>query len=150
MHVFRYHFTMFVMLIIAYGGAGAFAKVNIMLFVTLITCILISFGSLIFGKENFIEYYNNSSDNGGCSFADDQIPYPINVTYHPPSSHRFHANLWPSSPDMHTQTGETVDGLKFPDFCTALSGSISTILTVLSWICVGIHRCGALPSPVCA
>ena len=34
--------------------------------------------------------------------------------------------------------------------CTSLSGSISTILTVLSWICVGIHMCGALPSPVCA
>ena len=33
---------------------------------------------------------------------------------------------------------------------TALSGSISTILTVLSWICVGIHSRRALPSPVCA
>ena len=29
-------------------------------------------------------------------------------------------------------------------------GSISTILTALSWICAGIHMCGALPSPVCA
>ena len=34
--------------------------------------------------------------------------------------------------------------------CTALSGPIFTILTVLSWICVGIHRCEAMPSPVCA
>ena len=33
---------------------------------------------------------------------------------------------------------------------TALSGPISTILTVLSWICVGIHRRGVLPSPVLA
>ena len=33
---------------------------------------------------------------------------------------------------------------------TALSGSISTISTVLSWVCFGIHRRGALPSPVCA
>ena len=33
---------------------------------------------------------------------------------------------------------------------TALSGSISTVLTGLSWICVGIHSRGALPSPVCA
>ena len=33
---------------------------------------------------------------------------------------------------------------------TSLSGSISTNLTVLNWICVGTHRCGALPSPVCA
>ena len=33
---------------------------------------------------------------------------------------------------------------------TALSGSISTILTILSWICAGIYMCGALPSPVCA
>ena len=33
---------------------------------------------------------------------------------------------------------------------TTLSGSISTVLTVLSWICVGIHSRRALPSPVCA
>ena len=33
---------------------------------------------------------------------------------------------------------------------TALSGSISTVLTGLSWICVGIHSRGALRSPVCA
>ena len=34
--------------------------------------------------------------------------------------------------------------------CTALSGSISTVLTGLSWICVGIHSRRALTSPVCA
>ena len=33
---------------------------------------------------------------------------------------------------------------------TALSGSISTVLTGLSWICVGIHSRRALPTPVCA
>ena len=33
---------------------------------------------------------------------------------------------------------------------TSLSGSISTILTVLSWSFAGIYMCGALPSPVCA
>ena len=33
---------------------------------------------------------------------------------------------------------------------TALSGSISTLLTGLSWICVGTHSRRALPSPVCA
>ena len=33
---------------------------------------------------------------------------------------------------------------------TSLSGSISTISTVLSWVCVGIPMCGAMPSPVCA
>ena len=33
---------------------------------------------------------------------------------------------------------------------TALSGSISTVLTGLSWICAGICMCEALPSPVCA
>ena len=33
---------------------------------------------------------------------------------------------------------------------TSLSGSISTILTILSWICAGIYMCAALPSPVCA
>ena len=33
---------------------------------------------------------------------------------------------------------------------TALSGSISTVSTVLSWICVGIHSRRALPCPVCA
>ena len=47
----------------------------------------------------------------------------------------------------------TPDGVIFDcaeRWCTSLSGSISTILTVLSWICAGIHTCGALPSPVCA
>ena len=33
---------------------------------------------------------------------------------------------------------------------TSLSGSISTILIVLSWGFVSMHTCGALPSPVCA
>ena len=33
---------------------------------------------------------------------------------------------------------------------TALSSSISTVLTGLSWICVGVHSRRALPSPVCA
>ena len=33
---------------------------------------------------------------------------------------------------------------------TSLSGSISTILTIWSWICAGVYMCGALPSPVCA
>ena len=33
---------------------------------------------------------------------------------------------------------------------TSLSGPISTILTVLSWICAGIYMCGALPSPAYA
>ena len=33
---------------------------------------------------------------------------------------------------------------------TSLSGPISTVLTVLSWICVGIHSRRVLPSPVCA
>ena len=32
----------------------------------------------------------------------------------------------------------------------ALSGSISTVLTGLSWIYVGIHSRRALPPPVCA
>ena len=38
----------------------------------------------------------------------------------------------------------------FVDLGTSLSGSISTILTIWSWICAGIYMCGALPSPVCA
>ena len=33
---------------------------------------------------------------------------------------------------------------------TALSGSISTVLTGLSWIYVGVYSRRALPSPVCA
>ena len=34
--------------------------------------------------------------------------------------------------------------------CMSLSGSISTISTVSSWLCVSMHMCGALPCPVCA
>ena len=33
---------------------------------------------------------------------------------------------------------------------TSLPGSISTILTVWSWICMSIHGRGTLPSPVLA
>ena len=33
---------------------------------------------------------------------------------------------------------------------TALSSNIFFISATLSWVCVGIHRCGALPFPVCA
>ena len=33
---------------------------------------------------------------------------------------------------------------------TSLPGSISTISTVLSWICAGMYMCGARPSPGCA
>ena len=33
---------------------------------------------------------------------------------------------------------------------TSLSGSVSTTLTVWSWIRMSIRMCGALPSPVCA
>ena len=42
--------------------------------------------------------------------------------------------------------------LQYPDILqsTALSGSISTVLTVLSWICLDIHSRRALPCPVCA
>ena len=36
------------------------------------------------------------------------------------------------------------------DSSTSLSGSISTILTISSWICAGMDMCGSLPSPVCA
>ena len=35
-------------------------------------------------------------------------------------------------------------------FGTSLSGSISTIWTVLSWMCVGIRSYRVLPSHVCA
>ena len=48
---------------------------------------------------------------------------------------------------------EEFDGLTFLTVKGAgksLSGSISTVLTSLSWICVGIHSRRALPSPVCA
>ena len=47
------------------------------------------------------------------------------------------------------QQPQTVHGLAVTQ-CTALSGSISTILTILSWISAGIYMCGALSSPVCA
>ena len=43
-----------------------------------------------------------------------------------------------------------LDTVMSPAAGTALSGSISTVLTVLSWIFVGIHSRRALPSPVCA
>ena len=55
-------------------------------------------------------------------------------------------------PEFHhnpTVVGPTPDGY-YLTFGTALSGSISTVLTVWSWISVGIHSLRALPCPVCA
>ena len=46
-------------------------------------------------------------------------------------------------------TWDVVDTTKW-DKGTVLSGSISTVSTVLSWICVGIHSHRALPCPVSA
>ena len=47
-------------------------------------------------------------------------------------------------------TTDVIASLWSPGDGTALSGSISTVLTVLSWICAGIHSRRALPCPVCA
>ena len=52
----------------------------------------------------------------------------------------------------HVNNGGQDDGVGGRDSvnCTALSGSISTVLTGWSWIFVGIHSRRALPCPVCA
>ena len=57
---------------------------------------------------------------------------------------------------LFTANAQRVDAFAVPysyrlmRLCTSLSGSISTISTVLSWISAGIYMCGALPCPVCA
>ena len=56
---------------------------------------------------------------------------------------------------VHTTTSNTSkDRTYYMHFVklsgTALSGSISTVLTVLSWIYLDIHSRRAMPSPVCA
>ena len=56
---------------------------------------------------------------------------------------------WDTSADVIAPLW-TVAHDREPVCCTALSGSISTALTGLSWICVGIHSRRALPCPVCA
>ena len=46
-----YHGTCLLLLIVALNGAGAFAKVNIALFVLLFTAVIVTFGSLAFGRS---------------------------------------------------------------------------------------------------
>ena len=53
----------------------------------------------------------------------------------------------PMNRDDHDYDNE---GWRLSPDGTALSGSISTILTVLRWVCVGTPMCGALTTPVCA
>ena len=52
--------------------------------------------------------------------------------------------------DEMVETGVVATVVKVAAMGTALSGSISTVLTVLSWICVGIHSRRALLCPLCA
>ena len=70
-----------------------------------------------------------------------------------PAHHPYYRHLRPAAVASVLAGSGTVQraaGLREVVVGTSLSGSISTILTVPSWIRVGIHRCGALPSPVLA
>ena len=67
------------------AGAGAFAKVNTLLFVALFTAILTTFGSLLFMPERVIENiahdYNNT---GNCTKMDTNVPnfFSGNLIFH--------------------------------------------------------------------
>jgi len=73
----------------------------------------------------------------------------------PPASNPFELHVmgaadwpgveWPMQEMINTSNGASLSG-----FISIISTAFSIISTVLSWICVGIHMCGALPSPVCA
>ena len=67
-------------------------------------------------------------------------PYHVNNINPDPTLHNPQAWYWTPSAGSRPSRGT----------CTSLSGPISTISTVLSWVCVGMPMCGALPSPVCA
>lgn len=49
-----YHGTCTLLLIVALNGAGAFAKVNIFLFVVLFSAVVVTFGSLTFGESRCV------------------------------------------------------------------------------------------------
>ena len=77
--------------------------------------------------------------------ADQVIPWADQrLKFH----HKYRFWIQPYTKGYHTPL-EYGNGAGFY-LGTALSGSISTILTIWSWICAGIYMCGALPSPVCA
>ena len=107
-----YHGTLLVLGLVAYSGAGAFAKVNTLLFVTLITAILITFGSIIFGyhgsdgKGRIISRMPIDCRNSPDTIMDKSDPYYqthlINSTFYGPggmvpnsSTSLLISNLWP-------------------------------------------------------
>lgn len=85
-------------MLVGVGGAGAFAKVNVFLFVTLITAISLSFGSLLFGSEREIEHLSADLGNNthSCHGADiDLNDKAYNISYYRPSAEKFRENLYP-------------------------------------------------------
>ena len=99
-----YHGTLCVLFGIAWVGAGCFSKVNTLLFVTLVTAILVTFFSLIFGDGGGSSGRIISPHAINCSSDPDSIMdysdpwyqhHLVNATFYGPSAARFRTNLWP-------------------------------------------------------
>eukprot|EP00039_Didymoeca_costata_P009640 m.127964 g.127964 ORF g.127964 m.127964 type:complete len:923 (-) comp14555_c0_seq2:1027-3795(-) len=94
--LYFYHGTLFVLLLVALGGAGAFARVNTLLFITLFTSIIVSLGSLMFTSHSYHVESLPANGTGSCNSVDDELHFAHNVTYYPPRSERLVENFYPS------------------------------------------------------
>eukprot|EP00729_Bicosta_minor_P007597 gene7597-152_t len=139
--LYIYHGTMFILMLIALVGAGAFAKVNTLLFVALFTAILTTFGSLLFMQERVLENIGEEyHKDGNCTKMDLKVPneWHGNLTFYRPTAERFRENFWwvghggdhnQSSPDYVPSWQEyqnnivTVLALIFTSTCGVMEGA---------------------------
>jgi amino acid transporter len=110
--------TLFVLFLIAYKGAGTFAKVNVVIFVCLVTSLFVGIGSIFFrGNQTLIDFDGPDFSTYAAATAAKQLdeyclPHALpgcgkvvekagsyHYTYHQKlyavSVQRMHENMWP-------------------------------------------------------
>eukprot|EP00040_Diaphanoeca_grandis_P024506 m.134735 g.134735 ORF g.134735 m.134735 type:complete len:961 (-) comp29756_c0_seq1:58-2940(-) len=134
--LYFYHSTLFVLLLVAMGGAGAFAKVNIFLFTVLITSIVITIGTLIF-STHLKDLGNMTAIGPDSCYAEDpdEPKIPVHVVYYPPSTERFKTNFW--WPDNVTD----------PNIVNNLVAVLAIIFTSTCGVMEGANLSGDLKNP---
>eukprot|EP00948_MAST-09A_sp_MAST-9A-sp1_P003930 g3930.t1 len=149
-----YHGTLVVLGAIAYAGAGCFAKVNTLLFITLVSAILITFGSLLFANSNGGAGRIVSPSIINCTSDPDSImdhsdpwyrTHLINATYYGPSSSRFMDNLWP-----HRDVSAHAPRKEIPhewDIANSLQVVVALVFTSTCGVLEGANLSGDLKNP---
>eukprot|EP00037_Helgoeca_nana_P018203 m.174024 g.174024 ORF g.174024 m.174024 type:complete len:903 (+) comp24346_c0_seq1:73-2781(+) len=88
-----YHGTMVLLLAVALNGAGAFAKVNVFLFVALVASIITTFASLTFGHAHEVERLP-ALGKTSCHSLDSDLSGNATIYYNPPRSSMLEDNFY--------------------------------------------------------